>query len=213
MFPEAGSPLVPFGRPERVGTIVAPFDPIVGGPRFSNAGNSFPLNPDPNQPGASLSATFLDLACQDASFMAGVVNTVRTDIANFVANQAAPIGSTIATIAVVSSPGLLATLLALIPILITCLALLEAFLTALQNDPQPKLGQALNDLRKALLTRGLLVFSHGRASRTQFSPNNKVSRLSRVSAMLLSTAGTTLIAVALSTWIRSRYFSMQPTRC
>jgi hypothetical protein len=154
MAPEATSPLVPFGRPERVGNVLVQIDPIIGGPRFSMAGNSFPLSPNPNQPDANLQPSFLDLACQNASFMAGILNTVITDIQNFVTSNGALIGGTIATIAAVTGGGLLATLLALIPFLAILIPVLEQFLKTLQNSSQTRLGQALNDLRSALLGSG-----------------------------------------------------------
>lgn len=140
----------PFGRAERVGNIVTPFDPIIGAPRFSMAGNSVPLNPNPSQPNTD-QASFLNLACESASFMAGIVNTVNQDIQNFVNSNGATIGSTITTIAAVAGPGAVATLLALLlPFLAILAAILYAFETALRNGPQT-LGQALNDLKSGLL--------------------------------------------------------------
>jgi hypothetical protein len=138
----------PFGRAERVGGIVKAFDPVIGGPRFAHAGNSLPLNPNPNQPNTTLPPSFLNLACENASFMAGIVNTVNQDIQNFVNSNGATIGGTIATIAAIAGPGSLLTLLALLaPFLLILVAVLAAFEAA---GPQT-LGQALNDLKSGLL--------------------------------------------------------------
>lgn len=143
----------PLGRPERRGDIINPNDPTIGGPLFSKAGNSHPLNPTANA-GSIGQATFLNIACSDASFSAGIVNEIDQAIQNFAANSAAPAGGTIATIAAVD-PAVASTLLALVPFLLALLPFLAAFVAALQAagaSGPTTLGQALSDLANGLLS-------------------------------------------------------------
>jgi hypothetical protein len=143
----------PLGRPERVGDIVVNFAPIIGGPRFSNAGNSHPLNPTGN-PGSIAQATFLNIACSDASFAAGIVKEIDQAIQNFVANTAAPVGGPIATIAAVN-PAIASTLLPLVSFLLALLPFLATLVLVLQAAGAigpTTLGQALNLTANGLLS-------------------------------------------------------------
>jgi hypothetical protein len=143
----ASGTLRPAGRFERRGD-PGPFDPQIGGPRFSAAGTSHIYSPDPANPGATLPPSFLERACSNARFMEGVVEQVYNEIADFVHSNGAVIGGTIAVVAAAGGAPLLT---ALLPFLLLLLLLLFAFLEALRNDPEPRLAQKLDDLRSHLL--------------------------------------------------------------
>lgn len=130
------------GSAERVGAIVQSFDPQLNAPRFSHAGNQPAF--DPANGGPSL----LETACQDGDFAQGIVNAVAHEISTFLQNNAVAVGGGLALASTVGAPlvaALLPELLAILAILAALLALWEAL------NPQ-RLGQALNDVRGALLS-------------------------------------------------------------
>jgi len=132
------------GRPERVGNIGVPLDPILNAPRFSMAGTGVPWSPDDS---GITSFGLLDSACADANFMDGVVSGIYTEIDNFLNSNAVAIGGGLAgAIAAGLGPGILA----LAPFLLAILAFLALFLNSLRNDGAT-MGQALNNLRNGLL--------------------------------------------------------------
>jgi hypothetical protein len=142
---------VPAGRPERVGPLVNPFDPFdsaIQAPRFLFAGNSHTYTPDPNNPGLALDPGFLARACTNAKFMDGVIQSVITEVENFVNSKGAVVGAALLAVTAVGGGALvlslLAALLVILPILIAILALL-------QSQAQPRFGQTMNDVRDALL--------------------------------------------------------------
>jgi hypothetical protein len=151
----------PEGRAERAGTVLNPLDTRLNAPRFSKAGNSIPYTPNGNA-----SPDFLQIACADASFLAGIIDAVYTEIENFIQNNVVAEGSALAAAAAVGG----AALLALIPELLLILAILALFLKALEAalaaDPGgQRLGQVLDSLRGSLLSNpatrlaGMLAWS------------------------------------------------------
>jgi hypothetical protein len=132
------------GRPERVGNIVVPSDPLLNAPRFSEAGSSVAYSPD--ETGVT-SFSLFESACQDANFMDGIISGVFTEIENFLSNNAVAIGGALTgAIAAGLGPGLVA----LAPFLAAILAILAIFLNSLRSAGGTA-GQALNNLRGALL--------------------------------------------------------------
>jgi hypothetical protein len=137
----------PAGRPEVVGDLTngGKIDPLLNAQRFSAAGNSVGYSPDDS---GINSFNFLDAACADASFMEGVVSAIYTEIENFLTSNAVEIGGALAgAVAAGLGPGLAA----LAPELLAILALLALFLDALGSSGPQRMGQAMNDLRGALL--------------------------------------------------------------
>jgi hypothetical protein len=151
----------PEGRAERVGTVLNANDSRLNAPRFSKAGVSIPYSPT-----GSASPDFLQIACSDASFLAGIIDAVYTEIENFIKNNAVVEGGALATASALGGAGLAS----LVPQLLLILAILALFLKALEaalaSDPGgQRLGQVLDSLRSALLgdpaTRaaGMVVWS------------------------------------------------------
>jgi hypothetical protein len=140
----------PAGRPERRGNRLALLDPMIQAPLFEFAGNSFTWSPDPARPGMALPPNFLERACSNADFMAGVVQSVMTEVENFVNSNGAVAG---ATIAAITAAGGGAALVALIPALLVILAILALLLAAILSNIKPRFGQTMNDLRNELLNR------------------------------------------------------------
>jgi hypothetical protein len=138
---------VPAGRPERVGAVLNPQDPLIQGPRFEFAGNSHTYAQDPANPGRAKPASFLENACSDANFVIGVIKEVMKEVEEFVASNGVTIGAILGTVAAAGGGGLLLLLAALLAIL----ALLALLLSALEADSSPRLGQVMNDLRETLL--------------------------------------------------------------
>lgn len=123
------------GRAERVGD------------GFRYAGNSHPYEPDPANPGAAKSASFLQNACTDANFMIGVLKAVIKELEDFTSSHGAVIGPIIAAVGSAGGSGLLTLLAALL----VELALLATLLAAIESAVSPRFGQVMNDLRGALL--------------------------------------------------------------
>ncbi|WP_256081952.1 hypothetical protein [Massilia sp. YIM B04103] len=140
--------IVPSGRAERIGAVINLFDPQIQGPRFTAAGASHPYKPDPDHPGAALPASFLELACSDANFIAGVVKEVMQEIKDFISSNGNDIGWGIAGVAAVGGAGLLALLAALFPFL----AILAALAISIESNAAPRFGNVLDQLRVALLS-------------------------------------------------------------
>jgi hypothetical protein len=143
----AADPSKPAGRAERVGDAQM-FDPTIGAQRFGRAGNSFPYSPDPTMPGAALPPDFLSRACSDGQFLEGALKIVLAEIEEFVRTNGANVGTTVALVAGFGGGTLLPTLIAALATLIPVLAALLAIIAA----TGPRLGQALNEIRAALLS-------------------------------------------------------------
>ncbi|MBB3122467.1 hypothetical protein [Pseudoduganella violacea] len=139
---------VPAGRAERVGAIINLLDPQIQGPRFAAAGASHPYDPDPAHPGKAAPADFLELACSDANFIAGVIKTVMQELKDFISSNGNDIGWGIAAVAAVGGGGLLALLAALFPFL----AILAALAISIESNAAPRFGQVMNQIRVALLS-------------------------------------------------------------
>lgn len=135
----------PAGRPERVGNIVAPFDPKLKAPRFDAAGKRVGFAPDDS---GIASFNLFDAACADANFITGILRGVFTEIEDFINDHAVAIGGAIAGAV---ATGLAGPLLALIPALLAILAFLAALIGLLEASGQSRLGDVLNDLRAGLL--------------------------------------------------------------
>ena len=138
----------PAGRSERRGPVIVPFDPLIQAPRFQFAGNSHGYAPNPAQPGASLSPSFLDQACTDTNLLQGVLTEVAQDLKQFVDSNGTVIGAAIAGVVAAGAGG---ALLALLAILALLLPVLLALLATFAASPGTRLGQALNDIRNKLL--------------------------------------------------------------
>jgi hypothetical protein len=144
----------PFGRAERVGMVVAPFDSQLGGPRFEFAGNSHGYTPGTVTPPATAQpASFLSLACMNADFMVGVLQAVAVEVTQFVNSNGAVIGAGLAAVMVVGGPVVATTLLAALAILLAVLAPLILAIVALVASGGNHLGNVLNDVGNALLNR------------------------------------------------------------
>jgi hypothetical protein len=131
------------GRPERVGNIFFPLDPILNAPRFTRAGVGVPWSPDDS---GITSFSLMESACQSADFMATIVSGIISEIENFAAT-----GLAAGAIADAIVPGLgVGTLAALLPFLLALLPFLAAFLAFLSSQGST-LGQGLNNLRNDLL--------------------------------------------------------------
>ena len=131
-----------FGRTERIGKIIdnPNPDPRLNAPRFEKAGTSPAYDPDG-------SSSFLEKACSNADFMETLVQGVIDEIEEFVHDNKAAIGGTLATVATIGGVGLPQ----LIPALLVILALLLVFLELLKHLPFRRLGQVLDLLRHLLL--------------------------------------------------------------
>lgn len=136
----------PIGRSERVGQIVNSYDPIIKGTRFSQAGNSHSYS--------NTSVSFLDSACTNASFMAGIVEEIRQEVKEFVDNNQVAIGSALAAVSVVVYVAVGASgLWALAAALGVLLLVLDKLLDELSQSPDTRLGQTLDHIRDELLNR------------------------------------------------------------
>jgi hypothetical protein len=137
----------PAGRPERVGKVVVPFDPLIQAPRFEFAGNSHPYDPDLDNPGKAMPPNFLEIACSDANFVVGILKDVEKEISDFVSSNGTTIGVVMAAVTAAGGGGLLL----LLGPLLAFLALLAALIASLESQAAPRLGNVLNQLRIALL--------------------------------------------------------------
>lgn len=138
----------PIGQAERRGIIIVGADPQIGGPRFQFAGNSHVYSPDPDNPGAALAPSFLELACSYADFIDGVVTQIYNEIQDFLESNGVVIGTALGAVAALGGAPLL---LALAPFLLIILSFLLLFLELLRSTDTPRLGSAIEDLRSHLL--------------------------------------------------------------
>jgi len=134
------------GRADRVGTVVNPNDSRLNAPRFSKAGVSIPYSPT-----GDATPDFLQIACADANFLAGIIDAVYTEIENFIQNNVVVEGSALAGASALGGTALSL----LLPEFLVILALLALFLKALEaalaSDPGgERMGQVLDTLRATL---------------------------------------------------------------
>lgn len=136
----------PGGHAERVGERIA--DVIIDGRRvadvYSRAGRSFPYSPDPDNPLLTEEPSFLDRACANASFLAGILDEVIREIEEFIDTNGAAIPAGIAAIAAVGGGGLLL----LLPWLAIVLVILKELLENFSDD---RLGEHMEKMKNELL--------------------------------------------------------------
>jgi hypothetical protein len=125
-------------------------DPLIQGPRFERAGNSFAYEPDPDHPGMAENPSFLDRVCSHSNFIDGVIQEVIDEVKEFVDSNGAVAG---AGIVAVTAAGGEAAVLSALTALTVILAVLVAFLAALRASGKSRFGEVMNDVRKALLDR------------------------------------------------------------
>lgn len=149
-FVPAPSPpgtIEPAGRQERRGK-KGDFDQVIQAPRFEFAGNSSPYSPDPSHPGVALPPDFLTRACANGDFLAGVIDSVLTELDNFVNSNGASAGPIIRSAAALGASGL-RSLLSAISVIRDSVRTLLPWLTL----PDKRFGQVMNDVRDLLLNR------------------------------------------------------------
>jgi hypothetical protein len=134
----------PAGRAERVGAITNPKDPILQGPRFANAGTSFPYH-RPDHPHDPPTATFLEIACSNPSFLKGLLEAVVHELEDLVESDGAVVGATLTVVAAAGGGAVLLLLVALAAILLLLKEIVDSF------DEQRPLGVYINKLKDALL--------------------------------------------------------------
>lgn len=144
---ELGIEEAPAGRDERVGALLRSRfnDPQLTAAVFERAGASFPYSPDPDQPLLGEGPGMLDRACANASFLAGILDEVITEIEEFVESEGAVVGAGIAAVAAAGGAGLVALLPALFLVLVVLRELLEAF------DADDRLGEHMETIKDELL--------------------------------------------------------------
>lgn len=144
--PDSGPPL---GRAARVGERRPDPDPLTGNPLFSEAGTSFPLNPDETNPSKTAAGTMLERACSNGNFLVGVIDAAIDDLTQFTENPGEPAPHDIIAVATVGGgDGLLAlrdALRALAEVLRDLLGELGA------GGGDLRFGQVLDGVRGALL--------------------------------------------------------------
>lgn len=146
LAPIPGSESVPAGRAERVGDRLE-FDQLIQARRFTKAGNSFAYSPS-DQAGKAGDPTFLEKACTDGNFLAGVVDQVREELQNFVDSNGDIIGPTLLAVTAAGGGGLVLGLIAAFILILAFLALLAAAIRASGNK---RFGEVMNDVRGELL--------------------------------------------------------------
>lgn len=139
----------PSGRLERRGQPVG-FDAILGAVRFSAAGVNSAYSPDPTRPGAAAPISILSRACANADFLVGLLQAVADELERFIASKGAEIGATIAAVVLLGGG---ATLLTLLSALAVILPIILAVIASLAATTGPRLGQAMEQVKNALLTR------------------------------------------------------------
>lgn len=143
----------PNGRRERVGHMIAEFDPRIQGPLFELAGNSIVYSPDPDNPNAAAAANFLELACANGDIVQGVIQAACDELRELIENNKVVVGGLIATVAALGAGGMILTLLAPLAII---LVVLLAILAAMRGPGgSRRLGEVMNELIEALLNRPL----------------------------------------------------------
>lgn len=136
----------PAGQEERVGSVIVPPPNGSGGPPvFSKAGASFPYSANSDRPLQGEEPGFLDRACSNAGFLAGILEEVINEIEDFVESNGAIVGVGIAAIAAVGAGALLTALPALALIALVLKELLEAF------DSNDRLGEHMEGIKNELL--------------------------------------------------------------
>jgi hypothetical protein len=133
----------PDGRSWRVGSKMPDSDP--SNPVFDQAGNSHCYSPDPSKsvPGTG---SFLDIACSDASFMKGLLESLIPELEDFVRSHGAAVGATIAAVAATGGGA------GLLRILAGILAVVDILNGILDHFPlTDRFGQLMNTIKNLLL--------------------------------------------------------------
>lgn len=137
-------PQDPAGRTERVGKkldVAGPGDD----PRFENVGNGISFKPDKDDPHKGASPSILQIACSNASFLAGIIEGVISEIKDFIESNGAVVGAGLAAAGAIGGAGLLA----LIPQLAAILAILYGLLKLVHDDS--RFGEVMNSAKNLLL--------------------------------------------------------------
>lgn len=134
------------GHAERVGDrVTVGDDPILGAPRYQNAGTTHAYTPDDTDIHKAGEASFLEKACADASFLRGVITQTIDEIEKYVLTQHVATASGLAAVTVIGGTGLLTLLPALAAILLILRAILAAF------DDDTRFGEVMNGIKNKLL--------------------------------------------------------------
>jgi hypothetical protein len=142
-----------FGREERVGFVVEPFNNQIQAPRFSQAGNnhafSFPGGKSPN---------FFEMACADSNFVVGIFDALEQELEDFVAsNGTLPSALALGAALPVVASTVLATLPLLVLALVVRMACAKPIKDILKSDilsgppAAPTLGSLLGSVADQLL--------------------------------------------------------------
>ena len=144
--PDSGPPL---GRTARVGERRPDPDPLTGNPVFSEAGTSFPLDPDETDPSKTAAGTFLEHACSNGNFLVGVIEAAIDDLTQFAENPEDPTPTDIIAVATLGGGGGLLTLREALRAIVEVLARLLGELRGGGDDL--RFGQVLDGVRGELL--------------------------------------------------------------
>jgi hypothetical protein len=140
-------PPSPLGREQRVGAQL-PFDPRIQAPLFANAGSNHPHSFDLDKPHQSADPGLFEVACQNASFMTGLIGGVIDELEEFIDSEGAVVGGTLATILVPGAGGALLLIHALRAILVLLKEVLEHF------DDSSTVGSTMDWIRENILEAG-----------------------------------------------------------
>lgn len=146
MIPSTEKP--DLGREQRIGKVLRPEIPGVQNAFFMGAGLLSSYKPEGEEFSSSGGASMLDLACQSASILIGVLDVLLDELQDFVQSEGALIGAGLATAAGVGLPTLAAMLAALALLLKALRELLDHF------DEDTTFPEAIEQLRSVLANFG-----------------------------------------------------------
>jgi hypothetical protein len=112
---------------------------------YARAGRSFPYTPDENNPLLTAEPSFLDRACANASFLAGIIEAAIRELEEFIESDGAVVGAGIAAIAAAGGGGLLLPIPWLALIVLILKKVLEHF------DEDDRLGEHMETIKNELL--------------------------------------------------------------
>ncbi len=135
------------GHAERIGDKVS--DVIIDGEAvagiYARAGRSFPYSPDENNPRLTEEPGFLDRACANASFLAGILDEAIRELEELIESHGGVILPGVAAVAAVGGGGLLLLLPWLALIVVILKELLEHF------NADDRLGEHMERIKNELL--------------------------------------------------------------
>jgi|GEM_PF-2514991 len=176
----------PAGRKERRGKVLEQVNRMIQGPLFEKAGRTHSYVPDPDNPHEAMPASFLDVACENADFITGVLDATIEELESFIEDLVVFDGSAMDVVAVVGGTGLIALIAAFIAILAILKALRELF-----KDENTRFGQVMNTLREKLLEhsdpdmRAAGIFTWQMISNTIFSDMQGAQKFAAISYAVL----------------------------